>query len=556
MDTPPLTQPPVWKLWQNPIFLRYCTARLRPKNIAISVLVWLIFVGFCFAMATTTGRLAPADAARLSLWPVLIIQAMILFIFGTAQCSGGIITEADEGTIDYQRLLPMHPVSKVLGYLFGLPVREYVIFLSTMPFVIYGFWKGEVPLSVAVAIYSAFLGSTLLYHLTGLLTGTVVRNRRWAFLVSIGLVFALYTVIPQLSKFGLVFFKYLGITPVMEEHLKYFFARDYNRMVQAAQDLVAEARFFGLKFPEAVFTAFCQSGLIWVFFIMLYRRWRKTESLLLGKITAVILNAWIHLLLLGNALPLIDAGSVFPSRGFNRYLRLSGWHPEPVEAFIISVIYALVAYASVIVLTNLCTSPEEMQRRAWRKARKYGQTKLPWLSDASTSFWAAFVMGATGVLGWYLFTKGVVESKWFPGHFLTMRNLVVVGGYLLAISLCFQAILETVGRARLAMLGLFFGIVPLLVGLVVGNIHEDFRTAAVWIGGASPLVTLILGIASELSLVEVPLALSRTVPLAFQFWGCVHLVVTGYWIQRLVKQRQALAAASLDSKSASALAKV
>ena len=61
--------------------------------------------------------------------------------------------------------------------------------------------------------------SALLYHFTGLLTGTVVRNRRWAFLVSIGLVFCLYTVIPQMAKFGLVFFKYLTITPVFEESL-------------------------------------------------------------------------------------------------------------------------------------------------------------------------------------------------------------------------------------------------------------------------------------------------------------------------------------------------
>ena len=42
--------------------------------------------------------------------------------------------ERDEGVIDYQRLIPMSPLSKVLGYLFGLPVREYVMFLATLPF--------------------------------------------------------------------------------------------------------------------------------------------------------------------------------------------------------------------------------------------------------------------------------------------------------------------------------------------------------------------------------------------------------------------------------------
>jgi hypothetical protein len=40
-----------------------------------------------------------------------------------------------------------------------------------------------------------------------------VKNRRWAFLISIGLVFCLYTIVPQMARFGLVFFKYLTITP-------------------------------------------------------------------------------------------------------------------------------------------------------------------------------------------------------------------------------------------------------------------------------------------------------------------------------------------------------
>jgi hypothetical protein len=102
--------------------------------------------------------------------------------------------ERDEGVIDYQRLIPMSPLAKVLGYLFGLPVREYVLFLATVPFTAWVLWKSEIPWRVWLPLYTVMLTSALLYHFTGLLTGTVVRNRRWAFLVSIGLVFALYTV--------------------------------------------------------------------------------------------------------------------------------------------------------------------------------------------------------------------------------------------------------------------------------------------------------------------------------------------------------------------------
>ena len=45
--------------------------------------------------------------------------------------------EEDEGVMDYQRLVPMSPISKVIGYLLGLPVREWILFLVTLPF---SFW--------------------------------------------------------------------------------------------------------------------------------------------------------------------------------------------------------------------------------------------------------------------------------------------------------------------------------------------------------------------------------------------------------------------------------
>ena len=111
-------------------------------------------------------------------------------------------------------------------------------------------WRG----TVWVPLYVVMLSSTLLYHFTGLLTGTVVRNRRWAFLVSIGLVFCLYTVIPQMAKFGLVFFKYLTITPVFEESLPGILPRTAGALMNTLQRLAPTVKFFNLDFSEAVFT--------------------------------------------------------------------------------------------------------------------------------------------------------------------------------------------------------------------------------------------------------------------------------------------------------------
>src|SRR5690606_15706393 len=139
--------------------------------------------------------------------------------------------------------------------------------------------------------------TTLLYHLTGLLTGTVVRNRRWAFLVSISLVFCLYTIIPQMAKAGFVFFNYLTISPVLREVLPGLLPADAGDALELRQQFLPSVKFFDLDFSETVFTLFSQGGLILTFVVMLCRKWRRIEAPLLGKLWATGFFTWIQILL-------------------------------------------------------------------------------------------------------------------------------------------------------------------------------------------------------------------------------------------------------------------
>jgi len=549
MNSAASIKPPVrhaaWNIWANPIFRRYCQSRLRPQGLGLALLITVLIAGFIVGMGNSIGirsHMAVADAARNGIIPLLVVQGIILFILGTAQVAGGMTAERDEGVIDYQRLIPMSPLAKVAGYLFGLPVREYVMFLATLPFTAWSLWRGQVAWNVWLPLYLIVMSSALLYHFTGLLTGTVARNRRWAFLLSIGLVFALYTVIPQMARFGLVFFKYLTIRPVFEESLAGILPASAGAVAKAAERLLPTVKFFNLDFSEAVFTVFSQGGLILTFIVMLCRKWRRAEAHLLGKPWAAGFFIWIQILLLGNALPLIEPGDLFPSHGFYRMVRLMpDWAPKPGEAVLLSGIYGFVTLVLMIVLASIITPSADHQRRGWRRARKQGMSALPRLADAATGFWFVLVMAVAGAGGWFVFTRALVESSWFPGQVVPLSVLGYFTAVLVAGGLGYQALLEAKGGRVVGMAVIFVGVVPVMAGSVLSVISDRFIPTATWLIGISPASMPFYAPGSLLTIAELPTEASRAVPRAFFFWLLVSLLVTGWLVARLLTARKAMA---------------
>lgn len=543
---------PAWNIWGNPIFRRYCQSRLRVRGLSVYLLVTVLIAGFMVAVARSIGIRTEyvADAARSAILPLLIFQWVILFILGTAQVAGGMTAERDEGVIDYQRLIPMSPLAKVLGYLFGLPIREHIMFLATVPFTAYSVWRGGVSWQVWLPLYSIVLSSALLYHMTGLVTGTVVRNRRWAFLISIGLVFSLYAVIPQMARFGLVFFKYLTAYPVLEECLPRLLPLQAGKALDMVKSLDPQATFFNLNFPEAAFTLFSQGGLIVTLFIMLCRKWRRIESHLLGKLWATGFFIWIQVLLLGNALPLVDSGDLFPSHGFTRFTRVKQfWAPLPAETVAMCAGFGLVTLALIFVLGGMITPARETQLRGWRQTRKLGADSLGLLQDAATSFWFVLIMALAGAVGWYLFTQGLIESRWFPGHQVPLRILFYFGAVTLTCGLGFQTLLEAKGGRVLGLAAILIGVVPIMLGTVLGAIADRFIPIASWITGMSPLSMPFYACASLLSLTPLTESTVRSVPRAFYFWLFVGGLVTIWLAVKLRAARKRIAMVTAEAKA-------
>jgi len=138
---------------------------------------------------------------------------MHLFILGTGQDGGRCDGEGEEGMLEYQRLTPTDTLAKVLGYLFGLPVREYFPWWSlTMPYTIWAIWSAGVRQAFGSAL-RGLLRSAILYHMTGSCRYGGEESAV-GILVSIAIVFPSTPSFPSLSKFGLVFFEYFAIKPV------------------------------------------------------------------------------------------------------------------------------------------------------------------------------------------------------------------------------------------------------------------------------------------------------------------------------------------------------
>ncbi len=550
----PTTRPlPAWKIWENPIWRRYCRSRLRPQGLAVWLTLTLLLAGFLFFILRTVtvyrGGMAAADAERAPILPVLGIGGFILFVLGTGQVAAGMTAEADEGVLDYQRLTPLTPLTKVLGFLFGLPVREWLMFAVTLPFIFWGLLRGGVPLMTWLPLGVVFVCSALLYHLTGLVAGTVVKNRRWAFLLSIGTVFLLYTVVPQAARFGLVFFKYFTLSPVLQEALPNMVPGNVSTVAKMRHALMPEVRFFGLHFSETAFTLFTQGALILTFLAMLWRRWRRAEAHLLGKRWAVALFAWVQVLFLGNALPLIESGLLFPTREVRRRLAGTGvagdWKPQLAEAVGMIGVYGLVTLALMAVLTVIITPTADGQLRGWRRARKLGWRRIPPFSDAAGAFPFVAVMAVIGAVGWTLFARGLVESKWFhdsalPAHAGPTFALVLLGA-----GLGFHALLEGGGGRWAFFAVLFLGVVPVMVGSILGAASNALLTTSTWLAGVSPLSAPFY--AAQTLVRANALAGADAVPGAFWFWLAVTALATGtlvIWLWRIRKRRRTVAAST------------
>ncbi|WOO40886.1 hypothetical protein [Rubellicoccus peritrichatus] len=484
--------------WRNPIFIRYCRAKLRPKGFLAWSFAVLLLTGFIFSMVYLLPQrendMTRLEAARLTLVPLFVIQCAILMFKGSFSVASGVTREGMEGVLDYQRLTPLSPVQKIVGYLFGLPVLDYCLFLLTLPFMAFTIIKGQIPLDLMVSLYSVFCTSVLLYHMTAFMAGIVVTRRFLAGFISQALMVVLYFVLPNMTGLGYVFFEYLTVRPVVYNEMTRVFPEDARPLLG-----VDHVDFFQFDFSVVAFSLVIQSLLFFVFAVVVYRKWRQQTLHFLGKSFTVFVYAGIMIALVGSMLPLIENGRIFPSQATRNYFDIDqSRYISAEEAALIPGLFGILTLILAMIMVGQMTPSRDKQMKGWRRAFKYGRKRIAFDDDASSSLWHTLMIVIIGAIGWCVFVRFLHASHWYEHWALGQYYWVCVTLALGIPLIYYQMALESGGWRSGFILIMLFWAIPLFLGIVLMAISDYWINAATYIimlsGFALPYFAVQAGI--------------------------------------------------------------
>lgn len=463
------------KLWDNPLVVRSVRTRLRLPLALSWALVTIVASSFLYIIvygnAVKNDSVTQAEAAREAIFPLLIMQGVILMVLGTGAVAGGMARERTYRLLDYQRLTPMSPSAKILGMLVGLPIREYFMFAISLPFVFYAAAKGGIALSVMVQFYIVFISSAVVYHMTGLAAGMVVGKPWQAGTVSQGLVIVLYLLLPQVSNFGFTFFEFLTARPVfyglVEQHL---LPDGLTGQIQAllADPRYTEVAFFGMRLSPVVFSLAVQGFALISLYVIVYRKWQSESRLPFSKGFALLFFALAQLFLVGSVTPFLADDELF--------YQLTQVYAEadPVRnparsiVFVIFMINLSVSGCAAILTVYLCTPRWYQSLAGLRRSLRLGRGRLSWADDAASGLpvaVACILMSWLGCIAVYQSAAGAgrvgVENP--------LWELALPLALFAVVLLTVQQVVEQFSE-RVFVMGLFVcWMVPVLGALIIGT---------------------------------------------------------------------------------------
>jgi len=401
----------------NPLIRKGIRERLRMKQLIAWGLLTLILTSFTYLTAYLEGsdgqwnydekseswekgEPSPVNGARKAFPWLLGVQGFILMFLGTGRMAGGTAEERETGLLDYQRMTPMRPHSKIIGYLFGLPAREYFMFALTLPFLIHAIVVGELSPGKVFHLYGVFLSCVLLYHLTAHVTGLIVSKPRAASWVSRMVVLGLYVFLPGLGQAGFSFLSFLTLLPtyfgLMSEELILVGPQNLNMWHQEMATFWTEVPFFETTLSPAFFTVMMQGLLLAGLFATAHRKWRNEALTAFSKPAGIGLFLLLQFLLIGSLWQLYGngnasglLGSAISGDKFDENLiqetesgivRATVHRPGWVVVSVHTILFTLSLGAAVLILNVTCPTRHQYLKGK-RRSAKLGLQDIPLWAD-------------------------------------------------------------------------------------------------------------------------------------------------------------------------------
>jgi hypothetical protein len=475
--------------------------RLRAKNLIASGLLSLILCATLYLAAFLDGMqtITPAhlsDSGNMELLPIplngareaftvlLVLQGFYLMFLGTGRVASITAEEKETGLLDYQRMTPMSPTRKIFGYLFGLPAREYFMFLITLPFLLHCMVVGKIPILNLIHLYAVFFCSVVLYHLTAHVIGLVVARPRAASWLSRLAVLGLYIFLPALGHAGISFLSFLTIIPTyFGRILPHLLPEGMEKLGRFEGQAVAfwdEVPFFTGTVSPTTFTFVMQGLILLALFATAYRKWRLDTLPALSKPMGIGLFLILQFLLLGSLWPFFSLGEASGLLGHALQLdsaktafphQLKQVVQPAVAMIVVQSIYFLLNLAALLLLTNICCPDPHLRLKGMQRKEKLGIRKIPVLADEAAG--SAFVITLSCIV---VLVFGCLHFLAISSEQINTVSLSFNAVFLPGIIFLFTALSLRAAREQWFSLGFwgYIGIVwltPLLACLVLA-VHD------------------------------------------------------------------------------------
>ncbi len=443
------------ELIRNPIWGKSVHSRLRSKHImSWGVIAFTItaFISVVTYLPAVERGMKPEDAAKMMIIPIIIIQGVVMMLLGTGAVASQLSIEREKGLLDYQRMTPMSPSAKIIGYLFGLPVREYFLFALTLPFLGFAIAVGGISPMKMAHFYLVFFSSIWLYHMTGLVAGMASSKPRQAAMMTQGLVVLLYLILPILSRFGLTFFDYLTVRPT-------FFAMVAGELESASPGIRAAAEqqvtglkqtgdipFFNFELHSTIFTLMVQFFLLTFMYRVVQRKWKDEFSHPFSKLNALAFYSGVLFLVVGSLWPVLGERELS-----NQLMYQFGGEqgmPPALFFFFVLLVLLLVCGTGCLLMISMITPNRFTQMRELRRAKKLGFSHVPFNTDGATSMPVALGITALTIVAYMILLRHADQTGWYLEKMSGLWNQIAPVLYLVCTALFIQAVRERYsGRA-------------------------------------------------------------------------------------------------------------